>query len=139
MTLEDLSATTPFEYILTLYPSAQFRDSYSTRNPRRATIGSVCIILFTSLAFLLYDFFVRRELLAKKDLLEAKRQFMRFVCHEVRSPLNSVVMGLDVAESELGSATKGCRDHNDGCRENFLDLIHDIKLSAQNAVNVLDG
>ena len=47
-----------------------------------------------------------------------------------------VVMGLDVAESEL----VGCSvDGNEECRKKFLDLIHDIKLSAQTAVNVLDG
>ena len=97
----------------------------------------MCIILFTSGAFFLYDAFVRRELLAKKDLLEAKRQFMRFVCHEVRSPLNSVVMGLDVVESEIDSASrcKSAHEYRDSC----LDLLHDIKLSTQNAVNVLDG
>ena len=72
------------EYILSIYPNAEFFDAYSTHNPRIAAIGAVCIIALTSVLFTLYDYFVRREFDAKKDMLNAKRQFMRFVSHEVR-------------------------------------------------------
>jgi signal transduction histidine kinase/FixJ family two-component response regulator len=36
--------------------------------------------------------------------LEARRQFMRFVSHEVRTPLNAVSMGLDLMQSEVAQA-----------------------------------
>jgi hypothetical protein len=64
---------------LTLYPTDEFFEVYSTSNPVVATVGSVCIIVFTSLLFLMYDFFVRQESHHKLVILEAKRQFIRFV------------------------------------------------------------
>ena len=91
-------------YELDLYPSDDFYRSYGTSNPTIATIGAIATIALTSLCFGLYDFFVRREFLAKKNLLEAKRQFMRFVSHEVRTPLNSVFMGLAVLQNELAES-----------------------------------
>ena len=75
-------------YVLSLYPTQAFFDSYETRNPLLATIGAVAIMFFTSLAFFLYDTFVRIEFHNKQAVLEAKRKFMRFVSHEVRTPLN---------------------------------------------------
>ena len=79
-------------YTLKLYPSSTFFEAYSTSNPRVATIGAVLIIAFTSFLFFLYDFFVQKEFLHNQHLLEAKRRFMRFVSHEVRTPLNAIVM-----------------------------------------------
>ena len=89
LTTADLFASDPDApiYTLTLYPSPEFYDAYTTRNPVLATIGSVCTILLMALFFFVYDSTVRKEFLAKKDLLEAKRRFMRFVSHEVRTPL----------------------------------------------------
>ena len=69
-------------------------------------VGAICIILFMSMLFVLYDFFVRREFNSKKELLEAKRKFVRFVSHEVRTPLNTVCMGLTLMQDEIGAALK---------------------------------
>ena len=76
-------------FTLTVYPSDEFFKVYSTANPITATVGSVCIIIFTSLLFLLYDFFVRQESHHKQARLKATRKFTRFVSHEVRTPLNA--------------------------------------------------
>lgn len=76
-------------YTLAMYPSDHFFESYSTPNPRRASIGAVCIIFFVSVLFFLYDYFVRRDIHKRQSVLEAKRTFMRFVSHEVRTPLVS--------------------------------------------------
>jgi len=69
-------------YKLTCYPNDHFFETYTTNNPTTAAIGAVAIILVTSLLFFLYDFFVRQEFSAKKDLFDAKRKFVRFVSHE---------------------------------------------------------
>jgi signal transduction histidine kinase len=84
-----------------LTPSEEFFDTYETQGPITAVIVVVSSILATILVFFLYDFNVRREFNAKKDLLEARKQFMRFVSHEVRTPLNAVSMGLDLMQSEV--------------------------------------
>lgn len=90
-------------YTLSIYPNDQLYEVYSTNNPWVATVGAVCIIAFTSLLFLLYDFMVRREFVAKQELLASKRKFMRFVSHEVRTPMNSVCMGISVIQHDIAS------------------------------------
>lgn len=70
-------------YSLCLYATDAYYESLSTSNPRTATIGAVLVIFVTSLIFLFYDFAVKREFHNKRELLEAKRRFMRFVSHEV--------------------------------------------------------
>jgi signal transduction histidine kinase len=89
-------------YTLTLYPNEELFQVYSTPNPFVATIGAVCVIVFTSLLFFLYDFFVRQEFNEKRSVLEAKRSFIRFVSHEVRTPLNAACMGLRLLQEEIG-------------------------------------
>lgn len=76
------------EFRLTLYPTGAFYRGYHTRNPIFATIAAVAIVLLTSLLFLLYDFAVRRNIHERDTVLQAKRNFLRFVSHEVRTPLN---------------------------------------------------
>lgn len=98
--LSDASVT----YEMTCYPNDEFFKNYRTSNPSVAAIGAVGIILFTSVLFFLYDYFVRREFRSKKHLFEAKRKFVRFVSHEVRTPMNSVCMGLSVLQEEAAMA-----------------------------------
>jgi len=70
-------------------------------------LGTVLVMLFTSSLFVAYDYYVRKEFNAKNQLLEAKRRFVRFVSHEVRTPLNTVCMGLTLLESDLAAALEG--------------------------------
>ena len=145
-------------YTLTLYPNDELFEVYSTQNPFIATVGIVCCIIFTSLLFLMYDFFVRQEFHAKKAVLEAKRQFVRFVSHEVRTPLNTVCMGLRLMQEEIetgalddtkssedtepetgainGALCNGVRTTSE--KEMLLDLARDIVSSADSAVDVLN-
>jgi signal transduction histidine kinase len=133
-----------------------------TLNPILASVGSVCIILLTSVFFFLYDSYVNKERLYARDLLEAKRRFMRFVSHEVRTPLNAVCMGLAVMNSEIepcvptagkeslteekeaslrttGTPRDGARlfPTDSGATE-FLALLTDVQVNAQSAVDVLN-
>lgn len=70
-------------------PTKCFIDSYSTGSPRVATISALSVILFICILFLLYDYYVRREFMERHQLLDAKRRFIRYVSHEVRTPLNA--------------------------------------------------
>jgi signal transduction histidine kinase len=67
-------------------------------------LGTVLVMIFTSLLFVAYDHYVRKEFNAKNQLLEAKRRFVRYVSHEVRTPLNTVCMGLTLLENDFASA-----------------------------------
>lgn len=81
-------------YSLHLYPTEDFISSYSTHNPRNATICALFVIALVTILFFFYDFFVQREFIQRRQVLEAKRRFIRYVSHEVRSPLNAVLMGV---------------------------------------------
>jgi hypothetical protein len=142
-------------YRLSLYPNDAMFQVYSTHNPRLATFGVVGIVLLMSLVFFLYDFCVRREFHEKEDLLQAKRSFMRWVSHEVRTPLNSVCMGLDVVQKEISSSMgyssvqqmQAATVHDSSqnsevilLRSNtaeWFELTNDVLANAQNAVEVL--
>lgn len=97
-------SNTTVKYYMDIHSTDEFTQSYSTTNPQVACIGAVLIIVFTSIVFFLFDYFVRKEFHDKKKLLEAKRQFVRFVSHEVRTPLNTVCMGLTLLRHEFASA-----------------------------------
>lgn len=78
LTPKDLfTENTPCQSLI-IYPSADFYVIYETNNPAVATIVVVVITLVSlSLVFFLYDYYVRREMRAKRQLLDARRQFMR--------------------------------------------------------------
>jgi signal transduction histidine kinase len=128
---------------LTLYPNEELFDVYSTQNPNVATAGTVCIIIFTSFLFILYDFFVRQEFHVKRSVLEAKRNFVRFVSHEVRTPLNAVCMGLQLLQEEIResqsnlTARKSFSTDSD-TKAKMFELTEDIFSSATSAVDVLN-
>lgn len=88
-------------YKLSIYPNAAFYEVYSTGNATTAVFVIIAATLITSTVFILYDFFVRREFNTKSKLLEAKRRYMRYISHEVRTPLSSVFMGLSVVQNAL--------------------------------------
>jgi signal transduction histidine kinase/DNA-binding response OmpR family regulator len=153
-------------YEMTCYPNDDFFRTYRTKNPSLAAIGAVGIILFTSALFFLYDYYVRREFRSKKDLFEAKRKFVRFVSHEVRTPMNSVCMGLSVLQEEAAMALgmnqnkKGNKDKQNHQKyhqtqqqkqqqqdqqqdkqidvAHWFDLANEISSNAQASVDVLD-
>lgn len=147
-------------YTLSVFPSDHFFETYATANPAVATALAVFIIILTSVLFFVYDSCVRREFSDKKDLLEARRQFVRFISHEVRTPLNSVCMGLHLLKDEANklfdnnsdaarnteTATATCvitKDNNGApSLEKQLTAVTDISeavlINALSAVDVLD-
>ena len=121
-------------------------------------VGALLIVLMTSMIFLTYDCTVRREFNEKQQLLNAKRMFMRYVSHEVRTPLNSVTIGLTLLEAEIarpvvesaeaetaiplsqGDDDPVCiQPFSSWCdkKETLLQLTEDVRSSADAAVGVL--
>ena len=152
VTPDDLFMPNSPSYTLELYPSDEFYDTYRTSNPVAASIGAVVGMIFTSVLFLLYDFLVRRDINYKRELLDAKRQFVRFVSHEVRTPLNAVYMGLTLMQDDIAKALghKSTDELRSAPEESFdttgirpldvfdwFQLSTDILLNTQSAVEVL--
>jgi len=145
VTIPGYFASQSTHYTLTLYPSDTVYEIYSTKNPYYATVGAICVMIFTVLMFLAYDCLVRREFSAKHELLKAKRHFMRYVSHEVRTPLNSVCMGLNLMQEEIQAkltspSADGSSNANITIDEAsaWLSLSRDVHVSAQSATNVLN-
>jgi signal transduction histidine kinase len=150
-----LFSYTSAQYTLTIYPEDSFFEVYSTGNPQMATMVVVFSILFTALLFFTYDFFVRQEFHAKQAVLEAKRLYVRYVSHEVRTPLNTVCMGLTLLRDEIStslkalhlerktgveplSMTKDGRDKAEATEQHLLSLADEVLHNAEGAVNVLN-
>mmetsp|Transcript_8117 Transcript_8117/g.17178 ORF Transcript_8117/g.17178 Transcript_8117/m.17178 type:complete len:96 (-) Transcript_8117:261-548(-) len=89
---------------MTIYPNDDLFPVYCTNNSRIAALGVVASIAIMALCFFFFDMFVRKEFNNKTDLLEAKRKFVAFVSHEVRTPLNSVCMGPTLMKEEIEAA-----------------------------------
>jgi len=140
------------QYELIIYPTTNFFSVYTTKSPVIALVSAIVAVVFTTFLFLVYDLFVRREFVARHNLLQAKRQFMRFVSHEVRTPLNSVIMGLTIVREEVAallsrrqqqqsSNTSGISPETadmDVCLQEWQTLLGDVYSSAQNSVDVLN-
>ncbi|CAB9501555.1 sensor kinase/phosphatase LuxQ [Seminavis robusta] len=138
-------------YYMDIYATQDYMLAYQTNNPKTACIGAVLIMALTALLFLGYDYFVRREFHDKKKLLEAKRQFVRYVSHEVRTPLNTVCLGLTLLQHDFASVlglrrgsqsstttTKMVGDKIDKERvEEWMQLSTQVFQNADAAVGVL--
>jgi len=130
---------------ITFYPRDSFIDDYETDNPLYVSIGSVLLILLCSLVFVIYDFAVSRKSFRQEIVLDTKRRFVRYISHEVRTPLNTVRLGLKLFELELtslknnmiGMSAAALRDEVATCLENWIDLTNDVLGNSEAAVDVL--
>lgn len=123
-------------YTLSLYPTDAYFASNETSNPLIAAGGSVLLIMLTSAMFMLYDKLVRRDFYVKRDLLEAKRKFVRFVSHEVRTPLSSMSMGLTVLKAELDARFGHYPPQSKGGE--MISLADEIAVNCHSAVDVMN-
>ena len=121
--------------------------TYVTSKPRNACISVVCIIAFTVFLVLFYGCLVRRQeniineftKLAFADdvtrdaVLLAKKIYVRYISHEMRTPLNAAYLGLKIVEKDL-IAKKGTlnmdtvatvRDVMDAC-DIAIEFLNDL-------------
>ena len=125
-------------YSMTVYPNKEIFAVYSTRNPFSAMIGAVLIVLLMGVFFLVFDRCVRKEFDAKTDLLEAKRKFVAFVSHEVRTPLNSVCMGLQLMREEMGASIAKREPAGPETMAEWSILAEEVLVNAGASVDVLN-
>ncbi len=146
----EMHGNSTFSITLKIYPTEAFMKTYRTNNPLIATIIIVCMMFILTVVFCMYDWYVRNEFHFKNELLEAKRNFIRFVSHEVRSPLNAVCMGLMLVREELDKAMKDVNKRsiaaNNKPHQSFThtrlsewkSISDEILENSQNAVDVLN-
>ncbi|CAJ1960131.1 unnamed protein product [Cylindrotheca closterium] len=139
----ETGALTSAKYKLTVYPTTQMLDAFTTTSPLTVALGFAGVIAAVAFLFFLYDYLVRREAQKRQEILEMKRRFVRFISHEIRTPLNTVCMGLELLQSELksppglgtGSPTVPCSDEDLGF---LLNVTQDTNENAHIAVEILN-
>eukprot|EP00597_Dinobryon_sp_UTEXLB2267_P007408 CAMPEP_0170095072 /NCGR_PEP_ID=MMETSP0019_2-20121128/27684_1 /TAXON_ID=98059 /ORGANISM="Dinobryon sp., Strain UTEXLB2267" /LENGTH=585 /DNA_ID=CAMNT_0010316625 /DNA_START=846 /DNA_END=2604 /DNA_ORIENTATION=+ len=77
------------------------------------------------------------------EMLSLKQVFVRYVSHEIRSPLNVVHAGLDIVRDELrhivsASKLKETTISNIDKTNGLLDLVEDIFAASDSAINILN-
>lgn len=75
-------------YRVSIYPSSDYYESYSSDLPIEACVGTVSLLLFCCILFVIYDYLMRWNYNKSQAILETKRRYVRFISHEVRTPLN---------------------------------------------------
>jgi hypothetical protein len=90
---------------LSIYPSHHY-FGHAQKELLFVSLGVAGMILLCSMIFLLYDLAVSRASTGQTAALDTKRRFVRFISHEVRTPLNSVRLGMDIFTGELATFLK---------------------------------
>jgi hypothetical protein len=70
-----------YNYTLSFYPTQDFYDEYHTNTPFYVCLFALLVVLVTSLSYLIYDFFAKRESHEQTRILEAKQSYVRFISH----------------------------------------------------------
>lgn len=78
---------------------------------------------------------LRRLATEKMKSLNLKQVFVRYVSHEIRSPLNVVHAGLEILRSELNSATQSAASQ---VSNSLCELIDDIYSASETAIEILN-
>ena len=109
-------------YKITLYPSDALYSTYITSYPQNVCVGAVVIIAFTALVFTLYVYLVNirqanleevatRSLIrdtSRDAVLQSKKIYVRYISHEMRTPLNVAFLGLKLLNKDLARGTIYC-------------------------------
>eukprot|EP00600_Ochromonadales_sp_CCMP1393_P014826 CAMPEP_0175001502 /NCGR_PEP_ID=MMETSP0005-20121125/3165_1 /TAXON_ID=420556 /ORGANISM="Ochromonas sp., Strain CCMP1393" /LENGTH=499 /DNA_ID=CAMNT_0016256387 /DNA_START=10 /DNA_END=1506 /DNA_ORIENTATION=+ len=130
---------------ISFYPRSAFFEEYETDTPLLVCLGSICLILLCCTVFVIYDVAVSRQSVHQQIVLDTKRRFVRFVSHEVRTPLNTVRLGMKLFETELMKMKKRSvalpaevfREEIQTCIDNWVDLANDVLGNSEAAVDVL--
>ena len=125
----DVSAN--FQYTICLYPADEFYQKYVTNLPAKACAVAVVFTTCSACIALLYGFLMKRQLrimkgsllfsdsetLKRDAILLAKKKYVRYISHEMRTPLNAAYVGLKVLEKVLIK----------GEGQQFLDRVATVK------------
>ena len=89
------------KFTVTFYPTCDYEAKFNSNFRWIFCFGSVIIITFVTIVFIAYDYSITRFTNEQKNILEMKRQFVRFISHEVRTPLNAVSMAGDLLHDQV--------------------------------------
>ena len=112
-----------------LIPNTYFRQNYTEMSPINFCIYIYTCVLFITFTTMLSNRVIRRDLESAESALEFKRMFIRYISHEMRTPLNAATLGLKLLQENVSMSLED---------EEKLETIRDIKESCDIAVNTLN-
>ena len=132
-------------YTITLYPTHELYRSFVTDTPRNICLIVVLVIAATAFVTFIYIYLVKKledelkerirhsyaEAKSRKDVLLAKKVYVRYMSHEMRTPLNVMHVGLKILEKGLEKS----RRHD---QKRQLASVHEIMTECDTAVTFLD-
>ena len=102
-------------YTITVYPTSELYRYYVTDTPRDICIITVFIIAFTATVVFVYGYLTKKredrlkelaaqsfaEAKSRDAVLLAKKVYVRYMSHEMRTPLNTMHLGLKILEKDF--------------------------------------
>mmetsp|Transcript_18253 Transcript_18253/g.25052 ORF Transcript_18253/g.25052 Transcript_18253/m.25052 type:complete len:392 (-) Transcript_18253:1577-2752(-) len=79
---------------------------------------------------------VRRQAILSMGTWELKRSLIRYVSHEIRSPLNIIYAGLDMLKLEMLSSSTV--DDHDVKKLRFAELLEEVYAATESAIEILN-
>jgi len=155
-----LCSTVCISYILVMVATAALTKSFVWKNANSSYLVTMayCTQAICLAVTVYYSKLGVHGAAAESEVTELKRLFVRYISHELRSPLNIVHAGLDLLKSEVhellsldcmyrpggstitGSSLKasGSRLQAQSLRNNITELLDDIFHSSDSAVGILN-
>lgn len=81
--------------------TSEFDNTYRSETPWIAVGIYVGIIVFHTLMFTTYDYLVNQRIRKGEIILKTKQQFVRYISHEIRGPLNAITVGVQILLNEM--------------------------------------
>jgi len=131
---------------LAFYPRATFMNEYTTNIPIYVAISAIALILVCCGIFVVYDYAVRGEFVQKDEALDTKRRYVRYSSHEMRRPLNTAKLGMQVLDMEFDEFI---RDMSSSFRDvtiasveetvsGWAELLKDMLNHSETAIDILN-
>ena len=132
-------------FTISIYPTKAFHDKYITRTPFNACILTVCLVVLPSLLLVIYMYCSRiyeNKLIEERNLsstqavsrgavLKAKKVYVRYISHEMRTPLNAAHLGLKILEKDM----EGDSNYLTSDR---LQIVREVGMACDMAVTILN-
>lgn len=79
----------------------QFDDNYMNDIPVMVCSVYLGMMIFLTVLFIVYDYVVNQKIIQSQIVVNTKQQFVRYISHEIRGPINTISVGVQLLLSEM--------------------------------------
>lgn len=144
----DLDTLGSSSYSITVHFEDSFADEFRTNNPYYVMCVSLIVTLVTSLLFVLYDYFTKRQSIEQQIVSNTRREFVRYISHEIRTPMNTIHIGASILFDEISGFFSSTVKKSESITmssatllaliTDWLSLISNVSESSEEAILVLN-